>query len=71
MHLKFRELVKTMEPMLLEELKQVVVTEIEKRQQGQSGVQIEQIHSQMSAEDKIQAMQEIARVLRGDNTNSQ
>lgn len=65
MQTKFEELVRAMEPAALEELRRSVAAELGQRRQ-QSGLQIEHIHTRMSEDEKKSALQEIARVLRGD-----
>jgi hypothetical protein len=62
---KFEELVRAMEPAALEELRRSVAAELGERRQH-TGLQIENIHPRMSEEEKNRALQEIARVLRGD-----
>ena len=62
---KFDELVKGLEQPMLEELRRSVVTELNERR-GETAIQMEDIHARMSGEDKMRAMDEIARVLRGE-----
>ncbi|MEQ1946487.1 MAG: hypothetical protein ABL995_04825 [Bryobacteraceae bacterium] len=65
MNSKFGELVQTLEPAMLEELRRAVAAEIGERR-NQTALQIESIHPMMTAEQKAQAVQEIARALKGD-----
>jgi len=65
MNSKFGELVQTLEPAMLEELRRAVTAELGERRMH-SAVHIEAIHPNMSAEQKAQALQEIARVLKGE-----
>jgi hypothetical protein len=62
---KFDELVKSLEQPMLEELRRSVIAELSGRR-GQTAIQVEDIHAQMSGEAKARAMEEIARVLRGE-----
>jgi len=62
---KFDELVKSLQQPMLEELRRSVAAELNERR-GQMAIQVEEIHARMSGEDKIRAMEEIARVLRGE-----
>lgn len=62
---KFDDLVKNLEQPMLEELRRSVVAELNERH-GQTAIQVEDIHARMSGEDKMRAMEEIARVLRGE-----
>lgn len=66
MNSKFSELVQTLEPAMLEELRRAVTAEMGDRRM-QSAIHVESIHPNMSAEQKAQAMKEIARVLDGGN----
>lgn len=66
---KFDELVRGLEQPLLEQLRRSVAAELGERR-AQSSIQVEEIHAQMSAEDKLRAMQEIARVLRGEDSHA-
>jgi hypothetical protein len=65
MNSKFYELVRTLEPAILDELRCAVAAEVSERR-AQSGIPLEKIHPEMSAADKLEAMKEIARVLRGE-----
>jgi hypothetical protein len=69
MNTKFDDLVQNLEAPMLEELRRSVVAELTERR-AQTSIQVEQIHAQMSADDKIRAMQEITRVLRGEENNA-
>ncbi len=66
---KFDELVQNLEAPMLEELRRSVASELGERR-AQSSIQMEQIHAEMSAEDKLRAIQEIARVLRGEESHA-
>jgi hypothetical protein len=65
MQSKFDELVRTLEPAMLDELRRAVAAELGERR-AQSALQIERIGPAMSADEKAEAMREIARVLRGE-----
>ena len=69
MNSKFDELVRSLAPETLEELRRSVAEEMGGRRQ-QSSIQLENIHASMSAEDREQALREIARVLRGEDPNA-
>jgi hypothetical protein len=58
-------LVRSLDAAGLEELKRSVAAEVEGRRQ-ETAFRLEHIHPKMSAEEKEQAAQEIARVLRGE-----
>jgi hypothetical protein len=62
---KFGELVKTLEPAMLDELRRAVTAELGERRM-QSAIHIENISPSMSTEDKAQALKEIARALKGE-----
>jgi hypothetical protein len=62
---KFDELVQNLEAPMLEELRRSVASELSERR-AHSSIQMEQIHAEMSNDDKLRAMQEIGRVLRGE-----
>jgi hypothetical protein len=66
---KFDELVRGLEQPLLEELRRSVAAELGGRR-AQSSIKMEDIHAQMSDEDKLRAMQEIARVLRAEDSHA-
>jgi hypothetical protein len=69
MNSKFDELVQNLEGPMLEELRRSVAGELNERR-AQSSIKMEQIHAEMSAEDRVRAMQEIARVLRGEESHA-
>jgi hypothetical protein len=62
---KFQELVESLDREGLDELKQSVAAEVSERRQ-KNAIRMEHIHPGMSEEKKDAALQEIARVLRGD-----
>jgi hypothetical protein len=66
---KFDELVKSLQQPMLEELRRSVAAEINERR-GQTAIQVEDIHARMSSEDKLRAMEEISRVLHGEDGNA-
>jgi hypothetical protein len=66
---KFNDLVRSLDPATLEELRRSVAVELGGRRE-QSAIQIEQIHPKMSAEAREEAAREIARVLRGEDGNA-
>jgi len=63
---KFDELVRGLKQPLLEELRRSVTAELGERR-AQSSIQVEEIHAQMSGKDRLRAMEDIARVLRGED----
>jgi U3 small nucleolar ribonucleoprotein component len=65
MHSKFDELVRGLEQPMLEELRRSVAAELGGRR-AQTAIQVEDIHPRMTGDAKTLAMQEIARVLRGE-----
>jgi hypothetical protein len=65
MNAKFDDLVRSLDPQTLEELRRSVATELGGRHE-EAAIQIEQIHPKMSTEARENAAREIARVLRGD-----
>ena len=65
MNAKFDDLVRSLDPQTLEELRRSVATELDGRHE-EAAIQLEQIHPKMSAEAREDAAREIARVLRGD-----
>ncbi len=69
MNSKFDELVGSLTPETLEELRRSVAEELGGRRQ-QAAIQIENIHAKMSGDEREQAMREIARVLRGEDSNA-
>jgi hypothetical protein len=62
---KFQELVESLDREGLHELKQSVAAEVSERRQ-KNAIRMEHIHPGMSEEKKDAALQEIARVLRGE-----
>ena len=62
---KFKELVESLDREGLDELRRSVAAEVGERRQ-KNAIHMEQIHPGMSDEQKGRAIQEIARVLRGD-----
>lgn len=69
MNSKFDELVRGLEQPLLEELRRSVAAELGGRR-AQSAIQVEDIHPRMSSDAKVLAMEEISRVLRGEDANA-
>jgi len=69
MNSKFDDLVRSLDPQTLEELRRSVATELGGRRE-ETAIQIEQIHPKMSAEAREEAAREIGRVLRGEGTNA-
>lgn len=65
MNSKFDDLVQSLDPQTLEELRRAVAAELGGRHE-QTAIQIEQIHPRMTLEAREDAAREIARVLRGD-----
>lgn len=68
MNTKFDDLVQSLDPRTLEELRRSVAAELGGRRE-QSAIQIEQIHPKMTSEAREEAAREIARVLRGEGEN--
>jgi hypothetical protein len=66
MSAKFKALVRDLDQNALEALRRSVVREMDARRQ-KTALQISDIHPQMSAEEKQQAFEDIARVLRGSD----
>jgi|1185.fasta_scaffold853432_2 hypothetical protein len=66
---QFDDLVRSLEADTLEELRRAVAVEVGGRRQ-QAAIRMEDIHPKMSAAQKDQAAQEIARVLRGDEPHA-
>lgn len=62
---KFQELVQSLDQDRLDELRRSVAAEVNERRQ-QNAIHMEHIHAGMSEEQRTAALQEIARVLRGD-----
>ncbi len=65
MNSKFDDLVRSLDPQTLEELRRSVAAELGGRHEA-AAIQIEQIHPKMSVEAREDAAREITRVLRGD-----
>ena len=65
---KFDDLVRSLDPRMLEELRRSVAAELGGRRE-QTAMQIEQIHPKMTLEAREEAAREIARVLRGGDEN--
>jgi len=69
MNSKFDDLVRSLDPQTLEELRRSVASELGGRRE-ESAIQIEQIHPKMSVEAREEAAREIGRVLRGEGLNA-
>ena len=69
MNSKFDDLVRSLDPLTLEELRRAVASELGGRR-DETAIQIEQIHPKMSAEARDQAAREIGRVLRGESLDA-
>jgi len=69
MNSKFDDLVRSLDPQTLEELRRSVASELGGRR-DETAIQIEQIHPKMSAEERDQAAREIGRVLRGESLDA-
>ena len=65
MKTKFDDLVQSLDPATLEELRRSVASELGGRRE-QSAIKIEEIHPRMTAAAREEAAREIARVLRGE-----
>ena len=65
MNSKFDDLVRSLDPQTLEELRRSVAAELGGRRE-ETAIQIEHIHPKMSVEAREEAAREIARVLRGE-----
>lgn len=68
MNTKFDELVRSLDPATLEELRRSVASELGERRE-QTAIQMEHIHPKMTAEAREEAAREIARVLRGEDAH--
>ena len=66
---KFDDLVRSLDPQTLEELRRSVASELGGRRE-QTAMQIEHIHPKMSAEAWEEAAREIGRVLRGEGQDA-
>ncbi len=62
---KFQELVESLDREGLDELRRSVASEVDERRQ-KNAIQMQHIHPGMSEEQRERAVQEIARVLRGE-----
>jgi hypothetical protein len=62
MNTKFDDLVQSLDPATLEELRRSVAAEVGERH-GRNAIKIEEIHPRMTAEAREEAAREIARVL--------
>jgi hypothetical protein len=69
MNSKFDDLVRSLDPQTLEELRRSVATELGGRRE-ETAIQIEHIHPKMSADAREQAALEIGRVLRGESLDA-
>ena len=69
MNSKFDDLVRSLDPQTLEELRRSVVAELGWRRE-ETAIQIEQIHPKMCADAREEAAREIGRVLRGENLDA-
>jgi hypothetical protein len=69
MNSKFDDLVRSLDPQTLEELRRSVASELGGRRE-ESAIQIEHIHPKMSADAREQAARDIGRVLRGENLDA-
>ena len=68
MKTKFDDLVRSLDPQAIAELRRSVAAELEERR-GQTAIQIEHIHPKMTAEAREEAVREIGRVLRGEDSD--
>ena len=68
MKTKFDDLVRSLDPAALEELRRSVAAEWGGRRE-QTAIQLEHIHPKMTAEAREEAAREIARVLRGEDAH--
>jgi hypothetical protein len=62
---EFQELVESLDREGLDELRRSVASEVDERRQ-KNAIQMQHIHPGMSEEQRERAVQEIARVLRGE-----
>lgn len=65
MNKSFDDLVQSLDPATLEELRRSVTAEVGGRRE-KSAIKMEEIHPRMTAEAREEAAREIARVLRGE-----
>ena len=69
MNSNFDDLVRSLDPPTLEELRRSVAAELGGRRE-ESAIQIEHIHPKMTVEAREEAAREIGRVLRGEGPNA-
>lgn len=69
MQKQFDDLVRSLEPAALEELRRSVAAEVGLRRE-QSAIQMEQIHPKMTVADREEVAREIARVLKSEEHNA-
>lgn len=69
MNSKFDDLVRSLDPQTLEELRRSVIAELGGRRE-EAAIQIEQIHPKMSSDAREEAAREIGRVLRGESLDA-
>ncbi len=69
MNSKFDDLVRSMDPQTLEDLRRSVLAELGGRRE-ETAIQIEQIHPKMTADAREEAAREIGRVLRGESLDA-
>lgn len=69
MNTKFDDLVQSLDERMLEELRRSVTGEVNARRE-QKAIQIEEIHPKMSQQAREEAAREIARALRGEDSNA-
>ena len=69
MNAKFDDLVRSLDPPTLEELRRSVAAELGGRRE-ENAIQIEHIHPKMSTEAREEAAREIGRVLRGEDPHA-
>ncbi len=69
MNSKFDDLVRSLDPQTLEELRRSVIAELGGRR-DENAIQLEHIHPKMSADAREEAAREIGRVLRGESLDA-
>ena len=69
MNSKFDDLVRSLDPPTLEELRRSVAAELGGRRE-ETAIQIEHIHPKMSTDARAEAAREIGRVLRGESPDA-
>ena len=69
MNSKFDDLVRSLDPQTLEELRRSVASELGGRRE-ETAIQLEHIHPKMSADAREEAAREIGRVLRGESADA-